>query len=107
MKCPKCEQDLLEPTTVHGIELDRCRHCHGLWLDEEELPTLLERSPGDAKKLSGKRVDEIANEKPGYCPRDQSKLLRAYSARNKNIILDTCPECRGIWLDAGELAKLV
>jgi Zn-finger nucleic acid-binding protein len=25
---------------------------------------------------------------------------------NKSVILDACPDCRGIWLDGGEFEKL-
>jgi Zn-finger nucleic acid-binding protein len=33
-------------------------------------------------------------------------LLRVYSAIDKSVIIDACPECHGIWLDGGEFAKL-
>ncbi len=56
MKCPKDGYDL---TTVefHGVQIDRCSHCGGLWLDPGELdaiakhedrPGLLGRVFGDA-----------------------------------------------------------
>ena len=32
--------------------------------------------------------------------------LSVYSAIEKTVIIDACPDCRGIWLDGGEFAKL-
>jgi Zn-finger nucleic acid-binding protein len=38
------------------------------------------------------------------CPNDNATLL--ITDRN-GIEIDYCPECRGVWLDRGELDKLV
>jgi Zn-finger nucleic acid-binding protein len=38
------------------------------------------------------------------CPVDGSTLLLA---ERQAIEIDYCPECRGVWLDRGELDKLV
>jgi Zn-finger nucleic acid-binding protein len=39
------------------------------------------------------------------CPRDADTLLVAVD-RN-GVTVDACPRCRGIWLDRGELDKLI
>lgn len=38
------------------------------------------------------------------CPNDNATLL--ITERN-GIEIDYCPECRGVWLDRGELDKLI
>ncbi len=38
------------------------------------------------------------------CPIDQSVLVMS---ERKGIEIDYCPTCRGVWLDRGELDKLV
>ncbi|WP_353987468.1 zf-TFIIB domain-containing protein [Ruicaihuangia caeni] len=38
------------------------------------------------------------------CPVDQSTLVM--SERN-GIEIDYCPQCRGVWLDRGELDKII
>jgi hypothetical protein len=40
MKCPKCGYDLITGAW-HGIQLDQCTHCHGLWLDAAEAERLV------------------------------------------------------------------
>lgn len=36
MHCPKCGQKLIE-IDYKGIEVDKCSHCEGVWLDAGEL----------------------------------------------------------------------
>jgi Zn-finger nucleic acid-binding protein len=38
------------------------------------------------------------------CPVDGSTLL---IAERQDVEIDYCPDCRGVWLDRGELDKLV
>ena len=40
MKCPKCGYDLITGDW-HGIQIDQCTHCHGLWLDADEAEALV------------------------------------------------------------------
>jgi len=40
MKCPKCGFDLITGEW-HGIQIDQCTHCHGIWFDAGEAETLL------------------------------------------------------------------
>jgi uncharacterized protein len=38
------------------------------------------------------------------CPTDGSRLVEVERA---GILIDACPECRGVWLDRGELDKIL
>ena len=40
MKCPKCGFDLITGEW-HGVQIDQCTHCHGIWFDAGEAETLL------------------------------------------------------------------
>lgn len=40
MKCPKCGADLAE-REMHGIKIDQCTECSGVWLDKGEMEMLL------------------------------------------------------------------
>ena len=42
MKCPKCGADLKEER-YHGIGVDRCAECKGVWFDAGEAESLIER----------------------------------------------------------------
>jgi len=40
MKCPKCGYDLITGEW-HGVQIDQCTHCHGIWFDAGEAETAL------------------------------------------------------------------
>lgn len=45
MKCPKCGADLLE-IDRHGVKVDKCCDCGGLWLDSGELELVCRMEQG-------------------------------------------------------------
>lgn len=69
MKCPKDGYDL-ESSTYHGVQIETCPHCGGMWLDAGELeavshedhPGLLTRVLTDAftalRKASARRTPD-------------------------------------------------
>jgi len=46
MKCPKCGGDL-RTETFHGVQVDRCGDCHGIWLDHAEIALLVKEENGN------------------------------------------------------------
>lgn len=42
MNCPKCNTALLM-SDKHGVEIDYCPTCRGIWLDRGELEKIIER----------------------------------------------------------------
>jgi uncharacterized protein len=40
MKCPKCGYDLIT-SEWHGVQIDQCTNCHGLWFDAGEAESVL------------------------------------------------------------------
>ena len=40
MKCPKCGADLVTED-LHGVQIDRCPECHGVWLDAGEVDAVM------------------------------------------------------------------
>jgi Zn-finger nucleic acid-binding protein len=41
---------------------------------------------------------------PLRCPIDGSRLVQT---ERSEILIDACPECRGVWLDRGELDRIL
>ncbi len=41
---------------------------------------------------------------PLRCPNDGSRLVEV---ERSDVLIDACPECRGVWLDRGELDKIL
>ncbi|MEO0513215.1 MAG: zf-TFIIB domain-containing protein [Planctomycetota bacterium] len=95
-----------------GIEIDRCPRCGGIFLDKGELTRLMAMR-FDTKKLF-KRLDEEvaiagkASRTPVVlkCPRDGTPMVTVRMHDQKHIEYEVCPECGGVYFDAGELEDL-
>jgi Zn-finger nucleic acid-binding protein len=98
MICPKCHS-ALQKEMYHGMEVDQCSTCHGMWLDLEELDQL-EDEALDIDDAKGSLM--LSNEPTNYkCPHCGSSLHR-FEYRLTGLILDYCENQHGYWLDAGE-----
>lgn len=106
MDCPKCAKDSLKPLTIDEIEVDCCTACEGIWFDRAELGRLLDRETSHVKPILGGEDDDAHDYQRGTCPRDGGNLLRVKSLRNREITVDTCPTCHGLWLDGGEFRRI-
>lgn len=107
MDCPKCDaEQALETIRVDEVEVDRCPECEGVWFDPTELGRLLDN---DTQKvgaiMSGADTDDH-DQRVAECPRDGTRLVRVRSIRNSKVVIDTCTQCRGIWLDGGEFRRI-
>ena len=43
MKCPVCKDVTLLMSERHGVEIDYCPECRGIWLDRGELEKIMEK----------------------------------------------------------------
>lgn len=85
--------------------------CGGIWFDRHELERVDEQSETvgegllDAKRDPNVVVDPA---KRYRCPRctDEVVLMRHFWSVKRATTIDECPECGGIFLDAGELASI-
>ena len=107
MKCPKCVTRQLQATTIREIEVDRCKHCRGVWCDHRELGELLRVDKRQLGKVTGSKQRDDINRSKAQCPRDGEDLMRVCSSANPSVVLDSCPKCQGVWLDGGELDELL
>jgi Zn-finger nucleic acid-binding protein len=108
--CPRCSTPLTQ-LRIGGISTDLCERCGGVWLDRLELPRFEQAGSvfGDAlvAHLDQFPVTLIDHSLRLSCPHHSSTVMmrRAFS-RSVPVQIDECPQCGGIWLDAGELAQL-
>lgn len=119
MDCPKCVGKL-EEIKISGEKpfvIDRCFACGGLWFDREELSKIIDKEIMDTVELEVEKgvVDDKdllreinLDQVEIVCPRcpGNKKMEKIASPRNKNVFMDYCKDCNGVWLDAGEYSKL-
>jgi Zn-finger nucleic acid-binding protein len=112
MRCPRCEADL-KKVLVNTIELDTCASCEGVWFDHGELRAVLDMDKNEVAYSAIAHTMETEvdyQEVPGrsemQCPRCNGDMQRYSYQGYSGILLDSCENNCGIWLDDGELQKL-
>lgn len=110
MNCPKCA-GTLQTRRFGDVEVDQCDRCKGVWLELGELPDLIayHQRHGTADYSSKTEQTPAYNAITAPCPRcgGQGHMTRVRNLRHPQIVMDSCSVCYGIWLDGGELDKLV
>lgn len=110
MTCPTCGHELRE-IRAGDIKVDTCKGgCGGLWFDQFELKKVDERHETAGEILLDivrDRSLKIDREKRRLCPKCPTMvLMRHFFSVKKQVEVDECPECGGVWLDPGELATI-
>jgi Zn-finger nucleic acid-binding protein len=102
-ECPRDWTPLQkEPRQAHlrSVEVDACPTCKGLFLDRREIRTLT--GSGDLNKLLTQYLG-LDSDSQLVCP-NCGGLMDGEDAGNVRV--DVCLDCKGVWLDAGELERL-
>lgn len=110
MKCPACGNQM-EEVTVDGVSVDVCRRgCGGTWFDRFELQKMDEAHEQAGERLLETEVYgdlEVDLSKRRKCPSCSNMvLMRHFFTPKREIEVDECPGCAGIWVDRSELRKI-
>jgi Zn-finger nucleic acid-binding protein len=102
MNCPR-DNDTLHREHLHGIEVDSCHTCRGIWLDTDELDKL---EASTASTEEERRATITYGERKGElkCP-VCAKTMTVFNYRAHAVEIDMCEE-HGWWLDAGEEGRV-
>lgn len=110
MKCPSCKI-LLRRIDNHGIALDECPECGGVWFDASELKKVID-STDNALRWIDFNIFEQEDEKFAHsvqgemCPQCVRPLAQ-FIYKNSGAAIGICPSCKGAWLAKGELSKII
>ena len=109
LTCPACRADLSPyRCEVSSLEIDCCFACRGLWFDRNELRRFFS-SPKLYKQFRLPEQDfrvKIKEPPPArLCPRCPTVGLTAVTV--SDVVVDECQECKGIFLDSGEVCRLI
>ncbi|MEW6280865.1 MAG: DUF5685 family protein [Candidatus Eremiobacterota bacterium] len=104
MTCPSCGAGL-KARPAGPVDVDVCTACGGVWLDRDELRTLARRRVPDwLTKVVEPTATAFVPEGQRQCPRCSRRLTVADS---RGVHVDLCQACQGVWLDRGELNRLL
>lgn len=110
--CPRCRAALRQRALVE-LSVVECSSCAGLWFAPDVLDRLCERADEEelaARALSGAPATGVLpmEQKVRYlpCPVCTDLMTRKNFASCSGVILDLCRH-HGVWLDHGELEKVL
>ncbi len=112
-RCPACGQGELEGAELGELNaLSCCRRCGGIWLGAQALTELIEAAGRRILGFEPREADllwegESTPKRPSYirCPECAEMMLRRAHTGAK-VVLDVCT-AHGLWLDRGELPRLL
>jgi Zn-finger nucleic acid-binding protein len=109
LTCPRC-QVVLREHTLGSVVVDGCDACGGLWFDTDELARLARGGQETVVAAEGAFAPPapLPDTMPlkGLCPRCRVPLYAFEYAHTPGVTLDACPDCRGVWIDDGELEAI-
>jgi Zn-finger nucleic acid-binding protein len=110
MKCPACG-NVLQGMTVGDVTVDVCRGgCGGIWFDHHELRKFDEPHEAAGEALLDVEKNEkmhVDHARKRNCPKCRTVVMkREFFSAQRQVEIDECPQCGGVWLDYGELGTL-
>jgi hypothetical protein len=107
MICPSCKNPLREKG-AGGMILDVCYGgCGGIWFDATELERVSASAAATLHTIWNVPTSNVKLTEPRWCPRCPDLVLeRKWFSETKQVEIDQCPKCGGIWLDAGEFTRI-
>jgi Zn-finger nucleic acid-binding protein len=107
LACPVCNLSLEQATIVKTPVLC-CAQCHGLLLPMNLLPSLIEElRAGRTESAVQTSPDKGDLKRTLQCPQCHRRMETHFYAGPGNVIVDSCGDCLLIWLDRGELTRIV
>ena len=108
MQCPKCPGTLEPKTYGRKITIHRCSDCAGLWTKPEVLLEMKREWMSEAVLDSGDpKVGQEQNKVSDIqCPECGVTMDKAFDERQTHIWYESCPNCSGMYFDAGEFTDL-
>jgi len=105
--CPACAIPLAD-ASIESHEMLYCTHCHGMLLDMEKFLPLLEVLREHrywSRSSSAPRVFDSA--RVTHCPLCRHEMDVHPYGGGGNVAVDSCEPCNVLWLDRGELSRIV
>jgi uncharacterized protein len=102
MDCPKCDA-MLEAITYHGVTVQRCTKCQGIWFPGIEHKELKAMKGAESIDIGSAELgEEYDTVKDVHCPECDKVMERVADKFQPHIHYETCSRGHGVFFDAGE-----
>ncbi len=110
MRCPDCQNEL-QIFDLKGISIRECVRCKGKWLSRDQLKLAKDRQDDYLRWLDfdpfGKDALSLGVSSQGkQCPSCLQPMGSLTYSQSK-IVINKCSSCEGVWLEHGELARII
>jgi uncharacterized protein len=105
MRCPR-DKSVLVGTDYKRVTIDYCPYCNGSWLDKTELAQITRKERDVLSLHEGDSIESLPTS-PFSCPRCGGSLKITHYTGEKEVEIDICTGCGGIWLDTDELKEIL
>lgn len=115
--CPRCD-DQLTSVALHidgRMHIERCDKCLGIFFNPGELEAIVDTSVDNVFEVQHERLRNLIEEEAPAdfesvtyieCPVCAQLMNRKAHGSRAGVIVDSCKE-HGIWLDGGELGRIL
>ena len=105
--CPVCRQALRRAVMDDREPIQTCQRCKGIFMSREAFAATLvaRRRAAERPSVIPSPADRADLKRRITCPQCGSEMLTDWYYGPGNIVIDTCPACDVVWLDAGELRR--
>lgn len=107
--CPVCRQALIGAVMDDRTTVELCERCKGLLMARRAFSETLvaRRRAADTPSVTPAPADRAQLQRRIACPNCAAPMIADWYYGPGNIVIDTCPACDIVWLDAGELRRAI
>jgi Zn-finger nucleic acid-binding protein len=108
-QCPLCQKALVRAVLGGRETIEYCEQCHGMLMARRAFADTLISRRGSATTASITPPPPDPRDLTRHltCPRCDQPMVTDWYYGPGGIVIDTCPSCDLVWLDAGELQRVI
>lgn len=108
-RCPVCRQEVLQLASLDEMPGLYCRRCRGLLMEQASFGQVVMQRRGQAQGpgVPPPPLDRSQLQRRIHCPLCGRGMETYPYGGPGNIVVDSCARCQVIWLDTGELRRVI
>jgi Zn-finger nucleic acid-binding protein len=108
-QCPLCRRALVRALLGGRETIEYCQQCRGMLMPLRAFAQTLiaQRAAATTPGIAPRAPDPRELNRHLTCPQCGDPMLTDWYYGPGGIVIDTCPSCDSVWLDAGELQRAI
>jgi len=108
-QCPVCHQLMIRAALDDRADIELCERCKGILMARRAFAETLtaRRRAAQTPSITPMPARRRELQRRVACPKCSAAMIADWYYGSGSIVIDTCPTCDVVWLDAGELGKAI